>query len=227
MRCVAASLALLIGLAFTSGCRKEDGPTIQVDPKSFDFGVVAANGQEINAVINVQNNGATEAKVKLRPTCGCISSIDKLSLKPGESREVPFTFSTTGKTGNFHAKIGFDCDGHVQSVPVDIIFEPEVHVFPSRVVLLPGENDKLTGEFSLEATESLMPSLLLDVDDDEVELKKIEREDGDLPDPVQVRYRVVASDASKRIFPPIRVRKKGQESPVLSIPIISVTPYSD
>jgi hypothetical protein len=225
MRCVAC-LALLTGFACYSGCRKEDVSTIRVNPVSFDFGVVAASGQELSAIIDLHNSGSNEAKIELEATCGCISSENMLSLKAGESREVPFTFSTSGKTGEFRAEIGVICNGNVQKVPIKIVFAQEVHAFPSRVVLIAGSDGKLSGEFRLEANEFLMSNLRLDVDDDEVTLEKIELEENDRPERLQTMYRVVAADPYKRIFAPIRVRKGDQEWPVLNIPVISAAPYS-
>ena len=147
------------------------GPKLEITPLIADLGSIAATGQEVNATFRIGNTHYESVNVRLAPTCGCIIlSETDFALEVGAKHDVRFSFSTTGRTGQFHAEIHVFSGEESQNMVVRASLLPQVFAFPNRVVLLPNSDGVLIGEFRIEASEELWPKLQLVTNDTEFEL---------------------------------------------------------
>jgi len=194
------------------------GPKLEITPLIADLGSIAATGQELNATFRIANTHYESANVRLAPTCGCIIlSETNFALEAGAKHDVRFSFSTTGRTGQFHAEIHVFSDGECQNVVVRATLLPQVFAFPNRVVLLPSSDGFLVGEFRIEAPEELWPKLQLVTSD--TEFKISEKKSAGAFRSFQLK-----GATSEKAYSPIVLRLLNQDSPVLSIPVISSVP---
>ena len=82
------------------------GPQIHIDTPEIDLGTLERNSV-ITGVLTIENRGWRTLKLtKVRSTCGCaIPRVHGLSIPPGESRNLEYTFSAAGRRGKTTANI--------------------------------------------------------------------------------------------------------------------------
>lgn len=72
----------------------EEEGAVQVNPGSFDFGVIVQSEGDVSTVFMVRNSGEDELIInRLSTSCGCTSvKMNQDPLQPGEEREMVVTF---------------------------------------------------------------------------------------------------------------------------------------
>lgn len=211
---------LLLGLVVIApGCRQQEqleGECIMLTPNPIEFGEIAATGQTVQTDILVSNTSSDVQSYSITSSCGCIlSDKPEFQLEPNESRSISLALSSYGRNGQFYSEILVHTGSGTLKVPVKATFNPKIAVRPSRVLLLQDDGG-LSGEFKIEAPSSLWSELDFEFDIDDFSLEEIAYD--------QIkgtkRYRITMQKLKKGLYEPLRLVRKGQESPVLAVPVI-------
>ncbi len=212
-------LALYVLSATMLGCTNQKTPysDLKISPNGVELGTIASTGQQVVGKFTLTNSGSREMACRLRPSCSC-TILDKsdFTLGPAESREVSLSLSSYGRSGDFHTEILVDTPDETLKVPLKAVFLPQVSVFPSRMVLHATEKEVFSGEIRVDAPKELWLELQLCADEPE-ELQEVESGSETR------RFRLI-SKRRHREYPPIVLKKRGQETPVLSIPVFQAAP---
>jgi hypothetical protein len=211
---------ILCALASLSGCNngKQVQPALEIHPQVLDLGTVAAIGQPIHAKFSIENKSDKEVSARLLPACACLlAGSQDISIKPQQTDEVALTISTHGRSGEFSTELAVESAGSSYRLPIRAMFVPQVFAFPSRVVFFPsdGPANELVGQVSIEAPDDLWAELDLQAG---AGYGIEEHKDGK-----SRRFRITYQGPSKTTHPPLVLRRKNQESPVLTIPAIAGT----
>lgn len=211
-----ASVCSLFLCWFASGCtqREESRSNVRISLRKLEFGTIASTGQLIDGKFSLNNVGSVDEQVLVRGSCACIvSSPSSFVLAADEKRVIGFTLSAYGRKGPFHGVLAIQCSQGIQEIPVFAVFEPLIRVFPSRILLHESKIGMLVGKAQVTAPAALWPDLELSVAESKSVIKI--DEDG------ETRNFIVEFGQNLFPFPPVVVKKRGQSTPVLSIPILS------
>ena len=211
------ALGLLIpSMTFVFGCRPPTQNSIELYPAVLDLGTIAATGQQVETKFTVKNNRTDEIGAHVVAACSCLlAGAEELVLQPGESKELSLLVSTRGRSGEFATELAVETGGNSYRLPIKALFVPQVFSFPSRLVFYPSEEStgQLNGQVTIEAPKDLWPELELIAEGD----YQIQSED----DGEKRRFLITCSANESKNYPPLILRRKNQDTPVLSIPAIS------
>jgi len=105
------SIFLSLMLAFSVVLFAQEKQTVEFTEKTHDFGTVlegAGDGGRITAVFTFKNLGTTPVFVaSAKASCGCTTpKVDSSKpILPGETGEIPVTYSTNGRPGSFNKSV--------------------------------------------------------------------------------------------------------------------------
>jgi hypothetical protein len=237
VRCFWISLGAC-GCTVISGCSNttsgafyhlKQKPECFANPATVNMGTISANGQVVKSVVTFFNSLNEEAIVlKLSSGCGCtVLENDEVTINPHSDITVPLSVSTYGRNGSFKTEIGCkwyskcsERSGEVR-VPLVAKFIQNIFATPTRLFLHDSES-RLVVEtcFSITAPEEVWPSLNVAASIANAEIAALPSEKTD----ANVRqFRLTAPDRASTSGLVIAVTLKGQESPVLSIPVLRGT----
>ena len=95
------SYATLLSSGLLAWCSVWAGPSIVLEPPTFDWGRQTENKGEYTYTFTVKNAGDEELQItRIRPGCSCTKvELKKQNLAPGESTEMTGALKTTGVEG--------------------------------------------------------------------------------------------------------------------------------
>jgi hypothetical protein len=211
------ALGLLISsIVFVFGCRPPTQNSLELQPSVLDLGKIASTGQQVETKFTVRNNSMDKVRARIVTACSCLlAGMDELVLHPGETKELSLMVSTHGRSGEFTTELAVSTVSISYRLPIKALFEPQVFSFPSRLVFYPSEDssDQLNGHVTIEAPMDLWQELELMAEED----YQIQSDD----DGVKRRFLITCSANESKNYPPLILRRKNQDTPVLSIPAIS------
>ena len=82
------------------------GPVIEFDQTEYDFGEIV-EGEVFDGVFKITNKGKTDLVItSASASCGCtVPEFPKDAIKPGESADLKFSFSSAGRVGKQNKSI--------------------------------------------------------------------------------------------------------------------------
>lgn len=82
------------------------GPVIEFDQKEYDFGEIV-EGSIAEGIFKITNKGKTDLVItSARASCGCtVPDWPKEAIKPGETADLKFSFSSAGRVGKQNKSI--------------------------------------------------------------------------------------------------------------------------
>jgi hypothetical protein len=119
-------------------------PKITLARTDYDLGKML-QGQIKELAYDISNSGNAQAQMWLRPDCGCVVADGQVTLEPGETRNIRFTFNGEQFDGDVLKKLIFftnDPDNPIQMITL------RAHVEPMFRFLVPGGNVAVLGEGS-------------------------------------------------------------------------------
>ncbi len=210
----AALLLLVSAMLGHTGCNRSSA-SLSISPATIDLGKVAASGQHLSGEVRLANVGPDSVAVRLRSSCSCITSDPReFSLSPGQRRDVEFSIASSGRSGEFQGEIVIVASDQPHRVPVKATLIPEVTCFPNRAVLLPDDEGGLSAEVLVEAPLELWPDLTLVAMDERLVVVALDPEADS-----ERRFQVRAARSNPQ-YEALVLKKSGQETPVLQVPVI-------
>ena len=134
-------LVLTVGLAKAQEEKvSENGPEIEFEQLSYDFGEVA-NGGNCDVEFRFTNTGNEPLIIqKPKTSCGCTaSSWPKEPILPGESEVIKVTYKTTTRAGNFNKSVTVTSNAKTNST---VVLKIKGSILPQPTETLP---EKETG----------------------------------------------------------------------------------
>jgi len=113
---------------FAISLSAQEKQTVEFTEKTHDFGTVqegAGDGGRITAVFIFKNLGTTPVFVaNAKASCGCTTpKVDSSKpILPGETGEIPVTYSTNGRPGSFNKSVTVTFKDGNESTFTEVIY---------------------------------------------------------------------------------------------------------
>lgn len=97
-------------------------PTLDIEPKVHNFGVINENGGSVTAEFTLTNTGDKPIIIKdAKASCGCTRpSYPKAPIRPGETTTLKVAYSPAGRPGEFDKTITIRSNAKNSKVTVRI-----------------------------------------------------------------------------------------------------------
>lgn len=97
-------------------------PTLEIEPKVHNFGVINENGGSVTAEFTLTNTGDKPIIIKdAKASCGCTRpSYPKAPIRPGETATLKVAYSPAGRPGEFDKTITIRSNAKNSKVTVRI-----------------------------------------------------------------------------------------------------------
>ena len=97
-------------------------PTLDIEPKAHNFGVINENGGSVTAEFTLTNTGDKPIIIKdAKASCGCTRpSYPKAPIRPGETATLKVAYSPAGRPGEFDKTITIRSNAKNSKVTVRI-----------------------------------------------------------------------------------------------------------
>lgn len=97
-------------------------PTLDIEPKVHNFGVINENGGSVTAEFTLTNTGDKPIIIKdAKASCGCTRpSYPKAPIRPGETATLKVAYSPAGRPGEFDKTITIRSNAKNSKVTVRI-----------------------------------------------------------------------------------------------------------